>query len=390
MDDLFAAAFDKLEHADVHLHLSTADEAEASVAKKLRTQDLVATHARSYHLHSIILSTRSKYFQGRLGSHFNVDSCSSSSSASSSQIRFEIVHHLGEEELDAVELLLRAMYDIEVDASTDVTLLLGEMKQSDFFLPSKSFVQLLYKALDAIPIDAITVDGMHLAMSERFGTVHPLPEEFWGKCLPRLVEVFGNVPDVVELPDLLSLFCALKHASVLAWAEADLQVHSENDVAYVLTKWLEAQARGGVSSCSEGQVQQLADCFVGWKAKPGTARLLDSEVPQSFDWVSGFLGERLCKVFGNVPAVVMTQRLLTRFCALPHSFVMSWVSCESLQVHSENDVVYLLTEWARAQTAAGMPCSAAELEQLVDKLHPESACKARLHWSGRLALSSCI
>jgi hypothetical protein len=54
--------------------------------------------------------------------------------------------------------------------------------------------------------------------------------------------------------------------------------------------------------------------------------------------------------------------------ALLRSVVMGWVSCDGLQVHSENDVVYLLTEWVHAQAAAGGPCSPAQLAQLVDKV----------------------
>ncbi|KAG1668747.1 hypothetical protein FOA52_014293 [Chlamydomonas sp. UWO 241] len=387
----FAGAFNNQEHADVHLHLSIANEDEPSAAKK-RTPTM--THARSYHLHSIILSSRSQYFEGRLHSRFNAQAADASARSVS------IVHHVREEELEAAELLLRAMYDIEVDASTDVTLLLCAMKQADFFLPSKSVVQLLCRGLAAVPIGAITVDVMHLAMS-----VHPLPGEFVVKCLPSMFQVFGSAPDVATSHHRLSLFCALKHASVVAWAEADLHVGSargnttartrrvlsssssthcrrrcrchgcpcrEHVRFRVLTRWLKAQERGGVSSCSKAQVQQLADVFIGWKPKPGAARPLDPypEAPSSSCWVRGFLGNRLLEVFGNVPAVVTTPHLLTRFCVLSHPVVMSWASCGGLQVHSENDVVYLLTEWVRAQ-AAGGPCSPAELAQLVCKFRQE-------------------
>ncbi|KAG1653947.1 hypothetical protein FOA52_002844 [Chlamydomonas sp. UWO 241] len=70
-------------------------------------------------------------------------------------------------------------------------------------------------------------------------------------------------------------------------------------------------------------------------------------------------------VFRNVSDVVTQPALLARFCALPHAAVVAWAQSDSLQVHSENEVVYLLSAWVYAQEAAGCPCSAEHLEQLV-------------------------
>ncbi|KAG1675566.1 hypothetical protein FOA52_014154 [Chlamydomonas sp. UWO 241] len=45
--------------------------------------------------------------------------------------------------------------------------------------------------------------------------------------------------------------------------------------------------------------------------------------------------------------------------------MVAWAKSDSPQVHSENDVVYLLSAWVQAQEAAGLPCSTEQLELLV-------------------------
>ncbi|KAG1672783.1 hypothetical protein FOA52_002771 [Chlamydomonas sp. UWO 241] len=72
--------------------------------------------------------------------------------------------------------------------------------------------------------------------------------------------------------------------------------------------------------------------------------------------------------FRNVPDVVTQPALLERFLALPHAAVVAWAKSDSLQVHSANEVVYLLSAWVRAQETAGCPCSAEQLELLVDTM----------------------
>jgi hypothetical protein len=73
----------------------------------------------------------------------------------------------------------------------------------------------------------------------------------------------------------------------------------------------------------------------------------------------------LWSAFRHVPDVVTQPGMLARFCGLPHAAVVAWAKSGSLQVHSENDVVYLLSAWVAAQKTAGCPCSAAQMVQLV-------------------------
>jgi len=81
--------------------------------------------------------------------------------------------------------------------------------------------------------------------------------------------------------------------------------------------------------------------------------------------MNGFLGQALCSQFGCVKDVVTTADLLKRFQGLSFIVVLRWASSNSLRVRSENDVVYLLTEWVRAQQP---PANAMQLGRLADQV----------------------
>jgi hypothetical protein len=77
-------------------------------------------------------------------------------------------------------------------------------------------------------------------------------------------------------------------------------------------------------------------------------------------------------VFGSVPSVVTTPALLTRFKVLSHAAVLVWLRDDALKVHSENDVVYLLSAWVQAQEIV----SAGQLEELVKLVRLDDCCPA--------------
>ncbi|KAG1660075.1 hypothetical protein FOA52_006421 [Chlamydomonas sp. UWO 241] len=273
----FTTAFNQPEHADVRLHLSTAapgDEDERP-AKKPRTWTGTATapcesfHACSYYAHALVLSAQSAYFTARLGqdsSRFKPDDvggaggsggASTSGRGSTSQICFEIVEHVDEADLEAMDMLLRTLYGAQVE-SVDAEVLLRALHLADRFLVSAPVAQLLASRLVQVPVDAITADIVQLAFSERSGTAALLPKEFLAACDSRHpAVVFRNVPAVVSSPDLLARFCSLSHAAVLVWAaDGGLEVNSENDVVFLVSEWVEAQKRGG-RPCSPEQLKQL-------------------------------------------------------------------------------------------------------------------------------------
>jgi hypothetical protein len=83
---------------------------------------------------------------------------------------------------------------------------------------------------------------------------------------------------------------------------------------------------------------------------------------------------RCAMVFSNVASVVRTPELLARFCNLSHAAVLFWAESPlvTLEVASENDVVFLLSAWVKASHAsAGVPCTASELKKVVDVVRLE-------------------
>ncbi|KAG1660073.1 hypothetical protein FOA52_006419 [Chlamydomonas sp. UWO 241] len=242
---MLTAAFNDPEHADVRLHLSTAAPGDQRPAKKPRTRRGTATapckpsHACRYYVHALLLSAQSAYFKARLGqdsSRFKPDDvggaggsdgASTSGRGSTPQIRFEIVEHMDEADLEAMNMLLRTLYGAQVE-SVDAEVLLRALHLADRFLASAPVAQLLASRLCQVPVDAITADIVQLAFSERSGTAATLPKEFLAACdRHHPAVVFRNVPAVVTTPDLLARFCSLSHAAVLVWAADDgLEVNS--------------------------------------------------------------------------------------------------------------------------------------------------------------------
>ncbi|KAG1657943.1 hypothetical protein FOA52_000974 [Chlamydomonas sp. UWO 241] len=367
--------FNNREYADVELHFIKASGASESEpeppAKKPKKQCSASVqlpnNARSYGCHVVILASQSLYWKKRLGevgSLFKKDMRPSTSDDSSKILH---VFEVDVDDLDAAEMLLRAIYTIppceHIDDVDEVMVRLRALALAGYFQVAPSAGKLLANGLGDVPADLITDDVMQMAMNSRTGDLDPpLPKEFLDKCVPRLVSVFGNVPAVLRTPDLLARFCALRHDSVLAFmgqADADdMQVHSENDVVALLTAWVDAC--GG--SCTEAQVRLLADSFLVWKQKPGKARLpAASAVPIDVGWMDVFAGKQLLEQFGNVPSVVTRPDVLQRFLAASFFVVLGWASSDYLVVHSENDVVYLLTDWVNKNSV-----SREEQKQLAD------------------------
>ncbi|KAG1655532.1 hypothetical protein FOA52_000013 [Chlamydomonas sp. UWO 241] len=250
----FTAAFNDPEHADVRLHLSTAT-VDQPPAKKPRkgakarkgapaTAPCAPSHACSYSAHALVLSAHSAYFKARLGqdsSRFKPDDVggaggSDGASSSTPQIRFEIVEHINEADLEAMDMLLRTLYGAQVE-SVDAEVLLRALHLADRFLVSAPVAQLLASRLVQVPADAITAGIVQLAFSERSGTAVLMPKDGGDALLAR--------------------FCSLSHAAVLDWAsDGGLEVSSENDVVYLLSEWVEAQKSAG-RPCSAEELKQL-------------------------------------------------------------------------------------------------------------------------------------
>lgn len=86
----------------------------------------------------------------------------------------------------------------------------------------------------------------------------------------------------------------------------------------------------------------------------------------------------LVRLFGMVPTVIRDKFQKGQFCSLPFAAVLAWAESDDLEVHSENCVVYLLSAWAQARTAA-QAVTAAELEQLAHTVRVFHLCPTYLH-----------
>jgi hypothetical protein len=278
--------FDEPEHADVLLHLSTAALAASAEQeteeqhvepdpKRQRTEGAAAApshaaadphlpHARSFHAHSLALCAQSAYFKARLSSRssaFKPD-VQPAAGSSSSRIHFKLVEQVEEDELEAMELLLRVMYSGKVDQPQDKApaLLLQALGLAHRFLASKACMGGLAAALSSIPTEAIDQGFLVAVFHERMRDTIALPSlaPLLKTCRDRLQQIYGDVPGVIASDELRGAFCFLPHAAVLAWLQLEgLRVHSENCVVLLLSYWVEAQEEAE-RPCSPAELEQLA------------------------------------------------------------------------------------------------------------------------------------
>ncbi|KAG1672785.1 hypothetical protein FOA52_002773 [Chlamydomonas sp. UWO 241] len=231
-----------------------------------------AIKIKSYYAHVIVLATQSEYYKGRLGqdsSRFKPDvQVGCDSGGGNSRIAIEIMEVVEQEEdVEAMEALLRTTYGAQVMPATDALVLLRAARLADRFLVSQAVAQVLASCLADVPITAISDDVLALVFDAHSASLATtLPMELMDKCRVYLRTAFRKVPDVVTQPALLERFLALPHAAVVAWAQSDsLQVHSENEVVYLLSAWVKAQETAGLP-CSAEQLEllvhsvRLADC----------------------------------------------------------------------------------------------------------------------------------
>lgn len=156
-------------HADVLLHLSTV-RAEGP-PKRQRTGSTALSHARTYHLHAIVLSAKSSYFGARLNDDSNlfkpdVEQRGSTRAAAQaareqhkSTIRYELVEYVEEEELAAMEVLLRSMYTGQVDKAPSAVLIMQALGLAHRFLASDTCIEALGLALSEEPVESIGHDA---------------------------------------------------------------------------------------------------------------------------------------------------------------------------------------------------------------------------------------
>jgi hypothetical protein len=286
------SSFNDPEHADVLLHLRIGDaltdpgqqrrggsatlsehernEHNAAPPSRATAESPSSPPARSLHAHAVILSAQSDHFKAQLSDRGSKSKPSAQPAAgsSSSSIRFEIVEQVEEDELEAMELLLRVMYSGRVDQLQDKApaLLLKALSLAHRFLASKACMGGLAAALCSISTEAIDQGFLAAVFHERMRDPMALPSlaPLLKACRDSLQQLYGDVPGVIASNELRGAFCSLPHAAVLSWLQLEgLSVHSENCVVLLLSYWVEAQEEAQ-RPCSPAELEQLA-----WEVRVG-------------------------------------------------------------------------------------------------------------------------
>ena len=281
------------ELSDLVLHFSV--ELLGDSSRKRPRSEWEAAYARSFFVHKLVLY-QSPYFKALLqrwksdaaptaGASISADASASPPPAAST--RMELVEHVEEGELDAVELLLKCMYKVGIpeEAHGNVRLLLQVYRLADKYEPPAGCMEPIIAALSAIKakdMDIPVITHVYSMLEGRFDAPSLAP--LFASCQLRLVALFGDVPSVITTAGLRQQFCALPHAAVLAWLKANnlkvnsessvvfllsacivlltvrtvlalyLQVHSESCVLFLLSAWVNNEER---PECSAQQMEQL-------------------------------------------------------------------------------------------------------------------------------------
>ena len=171
----------------------------------------------------------------------------------------ELVIHVAECELEAVELLLKCLYKVELseEARGNGQLLLQVYCLEDEYKIPAACMEPVLAALSALQAKNIGVTLLSQVYSLPAQlSVAPLLQRLATACKQKLVELFGDVPAVIADLEQRRQFCALPHAAVLAWLRSDdLKVHSESCVLLLLTAWVRSDEH---PVCSPRQLKHLA------------------------------------------------------------------------------------------------------------------------------------
>lgn len=220
-------------------------------------------YSRTYHAHAMHLAAQSTYFKARFNRTWlprDAKAGSSNLQPSNSKIQCEtregeeedephvmwnqreLVEHVEEEDLEAMDQLLRMMYSQPLPDDAPTQLLFQCLRLADRF-GAVACMDLILDRLSSIPIEDMDLFLLTHAFGLPTGVCgRPSFPAFLSKCKQQVTLLFGDVPAVIRDQTLKGQFCSLPFAAVLAWAESgELLVHSENCVVYLLSAWVEAQ-----------------------------------------------------------------------------------------------------------------------------------------------------
>ena len=229
--------FNQKELSDVVLRLVIVEMVEDPPTGSLkRVRSAEPDETRLLFLHKFALYA-SPYFKSRLQrweALAAVDALPEGQGPSSSTSRSELVEQVlirEGESLAAAEIALKCLYGGGLPGSMllfEARLLLQAYCMADKFKVPAPCMEPIVAALSALPTEALDL----AMLSETFCMPRELLQAvplrpLLRACVERLVQLFGDVPDViVDEGGLRQQFCALPFAAVRMWARSDkLKVH---------------------------------------------------------------------------------------------------------------------------------------------------------------------
>ena len=237
----FSEHFNQEELSDVVLRLVSGEAAEDLLSgsrKRARSAEPEETTDRLLFLHKLALYA-SPYFRSRLQRWDPASLAVASAAGNSAHLegqgpsaasRSELVEHVEEGELEAVVISLKCLYRAGLPEATllgDARLLLQVYRMADKYKVPAPCIEPIVAALSALPAEALDLAMLRDVFRMLPGLLEAPPlGPLMRACRDRLVQLFGDVPAViVDEGGLRRQFCALPHAAVIVWAQADdLQV----------------------------------------------------------------------------------------------------------------------------------------------------------------------
>ena len=231
-----------------------------SIAEPMQSLSL----CKSFYLHEVYLVSSSKFFRTLLETA--VGGLKTEMSTVGKPRTITILHdYIEEGEMEAVELVFKSFYDkgeppldtIPSEIDANVPILLKALMVADRYQADNSKEKIL-KVLASVSLSGSWAKNLTLEVAKSLyalssiinrGELHEIKH---GIQIQFYKEMNFNYEETINEPQMLDAFLALPYSSVLQWIKRDdLKVHSENDVVYLLNKWIE------ISEPSDDEVWHL-------------------------------------------------------------------------------------------------------------------------------------
>lgn len=247
-----------------------------------------SSSCKSFYLHEMSLITGSKYFRTLLET--TVGGGLKTEMSTVGKLRtITILHdHIEEGEVEAVELVLKSFYNkgeppldtLPSAINVKVPLLLKALMVAERYQADEC-KEKIAKALSSIPSTGLTLEiskavfalpAVILDLGAMRGIKARISIKFYQE-----IYLDNDVLGTINNPSMLAAFLDLPYSSVLKWIRrSSLKVHSENDVVFLLHKWIKIYEEDLSSSAIDSLIEKIRVVNLGFS--------YFSFILPSFDW----------------------------------------------------------------------------------------------------------